>query len=215
MLLLDEPLSNLDAKIRLQVRAEIRKLQKELAITSIYVTHDQEEALTISDRIAVIERGKIQQIGAPRDLYERPQNPFVADFIGINNLIAGEVKKVDEASGLMAVHTRFGLMQCLLDKQLREGDACKISVRPEVASIGLPTEATNGMNAICGTVSFASYIGNAIRYDIELDRETIFRVDVQNPRNQQPFPMNEKVRRLLPYSSNPWDSPLKRLGAGT
>ena len=94
VLLLDEPLSNLDAKIRLQVRAEIRKLQKELAITSIYVTHDQEEALTISDRIAVIERGKIQQIGAPRDLYERPQNPFVADFIGINNLIPGEVKDV-------------------------------------------------------------------------------------------------------------------------
>ena len=94
VLLLDEPLSNLDAKIRLQVRAEIRKLQKELAITSIYVTHDQEEALTISDRIAVIERGKVQQIGAPMDLYERPENPFVADFIGINNLIAGQVKQV-------------------------------------------------------------------------------------------------------------------------
>jgi spermidine/putrescine ABC transporter ATP-binding subunit len=198
VLLLDEPLSNLDAKIRLQVRAEIRKLQKELAITSIYVTHDQEEALTISDRIAVIERGKIQQIGAPRDLYERPQNPFVADFIGINNLIAGEVRQVDEASGLMVVHTRFGSIQCLPDKQLREGDACKISVRPEVASIALPAAAEDGMNAFCGTVSFASYIGNAIRYDIELDRETIFRVDVQNPRNQQPFPINEKVRVCFP-----------------
>jgi spermidine/putrescine ABC transporter ATP-binding subunit len=198
VLLLDEPLSNLDAKIRLQVRAEIRKLQKELGITSIYVTHDQEEALTISDRIAVIERGKIQQIGAPRDLYERPQNPFVADFIGINNLIAGEVKQVDEAAGLMVVHTQFGLIKCLPDKQLREGDACKISVRPEVASIGLPAEAHNGMNAICGTVSFASYIGNAIRYDIELDRDTIFRVDVQNPRNQQPFPINEKVSVSFP-----------------
>ena len=198
VLLLDEPLSNLDAKIRLQVRAEIRKLQKELAITSIYVTHDQEEALTISDRIAVIERGKIQQIGAPRDLYERPENPFVADFIGINNLIAGEVRQLDEASGLLVVHTRFGSIQCLPDKQLREGDACKISVRPEVASIGLPAAAENGMNAFCGTVSFASYIGNAIRYDIELDRETIFRVDVQNPRNQQPFPINEKVRVCFP-----------------
>jgi spermidine/putrescine ABC transporter ATP-binding subunit len=198
VLLLDEPLSNLDAKIRLQVRAEIRKLQKELAITSIYVTHDQEEALTISDRIAVIERGKIQQIGAPRDLYERPENPFVADFIGINNLIEGEVKQVDEANRLMAVETRFGLIQCLPVKQLREGDACKISVRPEVASIGGPAEAQDGMNVICGTVSFASYIGTAIRYDIELDRETIFRVDVQNPRNQQPLPINEKVRVCFP-----------------
>jgi len=198
VLLLDEPLSNLDAKIRLQVRAEIRKLQKELAITSIYVTHDQEEALTISDRIAVIKGGKIQQIGAPRDLYERPENPFVADFIGINNLIAGEVKQVDEVNKLMVVETRFGLIQCLPVKQLRQGDACKISVRPEVAFIERPDEVQEGMNIICGTVSFASYIGNAIRYDIALDRETIFRVDVQNPRNQEPLPINEKVRVCFP-----------------
>ena len=198
VLLLDEPLSNLDAKIRLQVRAEIRKLQKELAITSIYVTHDQEEALTISDRIAVIKGGKIQQIGAPRDLYERPENPFVADFIGINNLIVGVVKQVDEVNRLMVVETRFGSIQCLPVKQLRQGDACKISVRPEVAFIERPDEVQEGMNIICGTVSFASYIGNAIRYDIALDRETIFRVDVQNPRNQEPLPINEKVRVCFP-----------------
>ena len=103
VLLLDEPLSNLDAKIRQQVRAEIRKLQKDLAITAIYVTHDQEEALTLSDRIAVLDHGKLQQLGSPRDLYQRPENPFVADFIGINNLIAGEVKEIQEAKGWMAV----------------------------------------------------------------------------------------------------------------
>ena len=100
VLLLDEPLSNLDAKIRQQVRAEIRKLQKDLAITAIYVTHDQEEALTLSDRIAVLDHGKLQQLGSPRDLYQRPENPFVADFIGINNLIAGEVKEIQEDEGL-------------------------------------------------------------------------------------------------------------------
>jgi len=99
VLLLDEPLSNLDAKIRQQVRTEIRKLQKDLAITAIYVTHDQEEALTLSDRIAVINHGKLQQLGSPRDLYQRPKNPFVADFIGVNNLIAGEVKESQEAKG--------------------------------------------------------------------------------------------------------------------
>ena len=192
VLLLDEPLSNLDAKIRQQVRAEIRKLQKELAITSIYVTHDQEEALTISDRIAVVNQGELQQIGTPRDLYERPENPFVADFIGINNLIAGEVKEID-AAGVLAVQTRFGVIRCLNEAALRPGDACKISVRPEVASIGAPGETQNGMNVISGTVSFASYIGNAIRYDIELDHETIFKVDVQNPWNQQPFPISERV----------------------
>jgi ABC-type Fe3+/spermidine/putrescine transport system ATPase subunit len=97
VLLLDEPLSNLDAKIRQQVRAEIRKLQKDLAITAIYVTHDQEEALTLSDRIAVLDHGKLQQLGSPQDLYQRPQNAFVADFIGIYNLIPGLVKEIQEA----------------------------------------------------------------------------------------------------------------------
>jgi spermidine/putrescine ABC transporter ATP-binding subunit len=198
VLLLDEPLSNLDAKIRLQVRAEIRKLQQALAITSIYVTHDQEEALTISDRIAVLDRGKLQQIGKPKDLYERPENPFVAEFIGINNLIPGEVKEVDEASGLMTVATRFGLIQCLQDKRVHMGAPCKVSVRPEVASIDGPDGEQNGMNALCGKVSFASYIGNTVRYDIELDPQTVFKVDVQNPLNQRPFPINQKVSVRFP-----------------
>ncbi|RPJ77368.1 MAG: ABC transporter ATP-binding protein [Desulfobacteraceae bacterium] len=198
VLLLDEPLSNLDAKIRQQVRAEIRKLQKELAITAIYVTHDQEEALTLSDRIAVLDHGKLQQIGSPRDLYERPGNLFVADFIGINNLIAGEVKEIREAKGWVAVETRFGLLKCLNDGRLRPGNHCKVSVRPEVASICNAAEASDDMNLIAGKVSFASYIGNAIRYDIELDPETIFKVDVQNPWNQQPFPIAENVHVHFP-----------------
>ncbi len=199
VLLLDEPLSNLDAKIRQTVRAEIRKLQKELAITSIYVTHDQEEALTISDRIAVLDHGKVLQLGEPRDLYERPENPFVADFIGINNLIAGKVKEVYEETGLMEVETPFGLIKCLLQgSRFRKGDACTISVRPETASICGPDEKGDNGNLVSGTVSFASYIGNTIRYDIELDEKTIFRVDVPNPWNQQPFPINEKVNVCFP-----------------
>ena len=224
VLLLDEPLSNLDAKIRQQVRAEIRKLQKELAITSIYVTHDQEEALTISDRIAVVNHGKLQQLGTPRDLYERPESPFVADFIGVNNLIAGEVKEIDATRDEMTVATRFGVLRCLQHDSLRVGDACKISVRPEVASIGAPgtavSGAQNGENVVSGTVSFASYIGNAIRYDIELApctatdgeaRETVFKVDVQNPWNQQLFPLAQRVcvrfpiriTRGIPFAAEP------------
>jgi iron(III) transport system ATP-binding protein len=121
VLLLDEPLSNLDAKIRLQVRAEIRKLQKELAITTIYVTHDQEEALTLSDRIAVMNHGKVQQIGSPRDLYARPENPFVADFIGINNLIPGEVKEVRAGTGWLKVETAVGSLVCTGEKNSRRG----------------------------------------------------------------------------------------------
>jgi iron(III) transport system ATP-binding protein len=203
VLLLDEPLSNLDAKIRQTVRAEIRKLQKELAITSVYVTHDQEEALTISDRIAVLNHGMVQQLGTPRDLYEKPKNPFVADFIGINNLIAGEVKEIEEASGWMTVQTLFGLIRCPDENRFRAGDQCQISVRPETATIcGFHEKPDNGdsgpLNRVSGTVSFASYIGNTIRYDIELDRENIFKVDVQNPWNRQPFPLNERVNIYFP-----------------
>lgn len=198
VLLLDEPLSNLDAKIRQQVRAEIRKLQKDLAITAIYVTHDQEEALTLSDRIAVLDHGKLQQLGSPRDLYQRPENPFVADFIGINNLIDGRVKEIQETKGWMAVETRFGLIKCIFEARFKTGEACKVTVRPEVATISNTEETGNETNRINGKVSFASYIGNAIRYDIELDPETIFKVDVQNPWNQQPFPIGEKVHVSFP-----------------
>jgi iron(III) transport system ATP-binding protein len=198
VLLLDEPLSNLDAKIRQQVRAEIRKLQKDLAVTAIYVTHDQEEALTLSDRIAVLDHGKIQQLGSPRDLYQRPENPFVADFIGVNNLIAGRVKEIQEATGRMLVETRFGPLACAVEGQLKTGEPCKVTVRPEVASISSSDQAGDDVNRLVGKVSFASYIGNAIRYDIELDPETIFKVDVQNPWNQQPFPVGEKVHVRFP-----------------
>jgi ABC-type Fe3+/spermidine/putrescine transport system ATPase subunit len=198
VLLLDEPLSNLDAKIRQQVRAEIRKLQKNLAITSIYVTHDQEEALTLSDRIAVLDHGKIQQIGSPRDLYQRPDNSFVADFIGINNLIAGRVKEIREEKGWMAVDTRFGLIKCLYEGGFKTGDACKVAVRPEVATICSSDETSDDTNRIAGEISFASYIGNTIRYDIELDQETLFKVDVQNPWNQKPFPISQKVHVRFP-----------------
>jgi ABC-type Fe3+/spermidine/putrescine transport system ATPase subunit len=197
VLLLDEPLSNLDAKIRQQVRAEIRKLQKELAITAIYVTHDQEEALTLSDRIAVLDHGKLQQLGTPHDLYQRPENPFVADFIGINNLIAGEVREAS-AQGWLVVETRFGRIKCLNEGRFKTGDLCKVTVRPEVATICHAGEPGEDVNLLAGRVGFASYIGNTIRYDIELDPETLFKVDVQNPWNQQPFPIAQPVHVRFP-----------------
>jgi len=198
VLLLDEPLSNLDAKIRLQVRAEIRKLQKDLGITTIYVTHDQEEALTLSDRIAVVNHGKLQQVGAPRDLYAKPENPFVADFIGINNLIPGEVQEIQERQGKMKVQTDVGPLVCPLEKGLKPGERCMISVRPETASIGQTGEGLEESNVIPGTVSFASYIGNTIRYDVEIQEGKIFKVDIQNPWYHQVLPLGEKVFVTFP-----------------
>jgi iron(III) transport system ATP-binding protein len=202
VLLLDEPLSNLDAKIRIQVRAEIRKLQKELAITTIYVTHDQEEALTLSDRIAVVSLGKLQQIGTPLDLYEKPEKPFVADFIGINNLIPGEVGEVADVGGRMKVNTAFGVVTCLSNGRFSPPDKCLICVRPETASIGLSEKPQEGFNSIAGAVSFASYIGNTVRYDVEMGGDFIFKVDFQNPWDHKPYAIGEKVYVGFPVRSS-------------
>ena len=198
VLLLDEPLSNLDAKIRLQVRAEIRKLQKDLGITTIYVTHDQEEALTLSDRIAVVDHGKLQQVGSPRDLYAKPENPFVADFIGINNLIPGEVREIQERERTMKVQTDVGPLICTLGWPFKLGDCCMVSIRPETATIGEIQSGQGEVNVLPGIVSFASYIGNTIRYDVEIQNGKIFKVDIQNPWYHQVLPLGEKVSVTFP-----------------
>jgi iron(III) transport system ATP-binding protein len=173
ILLLDEPLSNLDAKIRVQVRAEIRKLQKELGITTVYVTHDQEEALTLSDRIAVFNEGRVFQVGPPRELYERPASRFVADFIGINNLIDGTVQSVN---GKLVVRTALGELEAMADPRFKAGDRCVLSVRPENSSI---TEKND--NLVQGSIAFAAYLGNTLRYDVDLGQGTIFKADVRDP----------------------------------
>ena len=177
ILLLDEPLSNLDAKIRIQVRAEIRKLQKELGITTVYVTHDQEEALTLSDRIAVFNQGRVFQVGPPKELYERPANRFVADFIGINNLIDGTVRSVN---GALVVETVLGQLRAMPDARFKAGDRCVLSVRPENASLDGKEE-----NSVNGKITFAAYLGNTLRYDVDLGQGTIFKADVRDPWHHQ------------------------------
>ena len=201
VLLLDEPLSNLDAKIRIQVRAEIRKLQRELGITTIYVTHDQEEALTLSDRIAVIDHGKIQQLGSPRDLYERPENPFVADFIGINNLIEGEIGEINASEKWMKAKTAAGNVYCAHRDHFKPGDRCVISVRPETATVSKSGEVVKGFNRLAGSVSFAYYMGNTIRYDVEVGEGLLFKVDVQESWEHEVLPIGEKVHVSFPVKT--------------
>jgi iron(III) transport system ATP-binding protein len=188
ILLLDEPLSNLDAKIRIQVRAEIRKLQKELGITTVYVTHDQEEALTLSDRIVVFNQGKVFQIGTPKELYERPRNRFVADFIGINNLLDGTVRAAE--SGFLAVDTALGPLRALPNAELRAGDQCVICVRPENIAVG---GAGAERNVARGKVSFAAYLGNTLRYDVELGQGITFKVDDRDPWHHEQREMGAEV----------------------
>jgi iron(III) transport system ATP-binding protein len=198
ILLLDEPLSNLDAKIRVQVRAEIRKLQKELGITTVYVTHDQEEALSLSDRIAVFNQGKVLQVGVPKTLYERPASRFVADFIGTNNMIEGNVRAVDAARGRLRADTVLGELLALPDERFQPGDRCILCIRPENASVNSHTEGES--NALTGKITFASYLGNTLRYDVEVAAGVTFKVDIKDPWHHHELSMGTSVSVTFPIS---------------
>ena len=199
ILLLDEPLSNLDAKIRVQVRQEIRKLQKELGITTMYVTHDQEEALTLSDRIAVFNQGRVFQVGPPKELYERPANRFVADFIGVNNLIDGTIVAADSGERRLRVDTALGELSALFDERLQPGDRCILCIRPENATVG--GEPGRGRNLIEGRITFAAYLGNTLRYDVELRPGVIFKADVRDPWHHEVLQIGSAVAVTFAASS--------------
>jgi iron(III) transport system ATP-binding protein len=131
LLLFDEPLSNLDAKLRERMRHEIRELQQRLKITTVYVTHDQTEALAISDTIAVMEGGKILSMGTPREVYGEPGNRFVADFVGMTNIVRGRAAASRLADGTGWVDVSFGKMRCRFVGSIRAGDPVDVLIRPE------------------------------------------------------------------------------------
>ena len=191
ILLLDEPLSNLDAKVRVQVRAEIRKLQQKLGITTIYVTHDQDEALTLSDRMAVFEKGKVLQVGAPVELYERPALRFVADFLGTNNLIEGTVQSVDVPNQRAVTETPIGSIVATADTRLRTGARAVICIRPE--NVNVAGTGASDVNRLNGVITFTAYLGNTIRYDVDLGKGATFKADIRDPRHHQPLPMGTAV----------------------
>ena len=196
ILLLDEPLSNLDAKIRIQVRAEIRKLQKELGITTIYVTHDQEEALTLSDRIAVFDKGRLLEVGPPKTLYETPKTRFVADFIGINNQIEATVTAVDDDRREVRARTALGEWSAVCTDGLAVGSACVLCIRPE--NIDLDGAVGTAANTAQGQIAFAAYLGNTLRYDVDLGQGAVFKVDIRDPWHHVPLPMGARVGLAFP-----------------
>jgi ABC-type Fe3+/spermidine/putrescine transport system ATPase subunit len=194
ILLLDEPLSNLDAKIRVQVRAEIRKLQQELGITTVYVTHDQEEALSLSDRVAVMRDGRVLQVGGPRDLYERPRSRFVADFVGTNNLIPGTVAARE--GEMLLVDTALGPIRARPMATVGPGEPCVLAIRPENVAVG---DAAGGGNRIVGRIALASYLGNTLRYDVEADGAAL-KADIRDPWHHEPLPLGTRVTLSFPPS---------------
>lgn len=171
VLLFDEPLSNLDAKLREQMRGEVRKLQRRLGITSIYVTHDQAEAMALSDRIVVMEAGRVQQEGSPLDIYARPANRFVADFIGRVNFLEGRVASV--GPGRLSVDVRGRVLEVsATGVPFAVGDAAALVVRPETLRLG----PVAGRSPFAGTIKRATYLGATVEYELDWEGATILAV---------------------------------------
>ena len=166
VLLLDEPLSNLDAKLRVHMRSEIRGLQQDLGITTVYVTHDQEEAMSLSDHVVVMNEGRVEQQGPPHDIYERPATRFVADFIGVSNFVEASVSAVD-ASGIEveALGTRLRLA-LPTTHEVWAGEPGLLVLRPEHLHVEDP--GTGGGVGFEGAVTSVAYLGAAASYEIAL-----------------------------------------------
>ncbi len=195
VLLLDEPLGALDLKLRKEMQLELKSLQEKVGITFIYVTHDQEEALTMSDRIAVMEGGRLEQVGTPEEIYELPKTRFVADFIGVSNFFYGRVVGANDEQ--LFVRTEGGLDVGLpMDQRHGEGQQIQFSVRPEkirVMSEGIPSEREN---QFAGEIVNKIYLGGSIHYVIALSPEekvTVFLKSERTADQKASFSVGEKV----------------------
>ena len=184
VLLFDEPLSNLDAKLRVQVRQEIRRLQQRLQITSVYVTHDQDEAMTLSDQIVIMHQGRIEQVGSPQEIYARPRTRFVADFIGRGNFLAGMVRAADGTRAEVEIPLgRFRIEA----EGFRPGDLVWLLLRPEAIGLTSP-----GAGRWSGEVSTATYLGSEVFYEVTVGQQVIL-VKVGHPQGTTAFSLGEAV----------------------
>jgi len=182
VLLLDEPLGALDLKLRKQMQLELKRIQEEVGITFIYVTHDQEEAMTMSNRLAVMRHGKAEQIGPPEDVYENPQTEFVASFLGASNLLDGELK--EQRNGTSTVLLTGGDAVNLPSERapFGSGASVKVGVRPEKITIEPEDDQTSapGLNTVSGLLRMSTYIGVSHQYKVEGPGGATLTVWVQN-----------------------------------
>jgi iron(III) transport system ATP-binding protein len=187
VMLFDEPLSNLDARLRRQMREEIRELQQRLRLTVVYVTHDQQEALAVSDRIIVMNRGRIEQDGAPRDLYERPATAFVANFMGESNRVRGVVRRLDEAQ----VAVKVGDADIIMPTGGAKAGETDIAVRPETITVDT---APGPKGSLPGRVVKATYVGTHMEYTVETAAGTLFAIC---PKVERPQAIGDQVALTL------------------
>jgi iron(III) transport system ATP-binding protein len=168
LLLLDEPLSNLDAKLRERMRFELKRIQRELGITTVYVTHDQSEALALSHMIAVMDRGRIVQIGTPRDVYERPSDRFVADFVGTTNFLDAAVVGTGD-DGHCRVRSPVGDLNVRCGEYLRLNETVLVSVRPEDVELSeQPPPQGDGDNVFVGEVQAKAFLGDCLDFQVKI-----------------------------------------------
>ena len=183
VLLFDEPLSNLDAKLRVAMRTEIRRIQQTVGITAIYVTHDQSEAMSISDQIIIMNKGKIAQMGTPREIYYQPKNEFVADFIGEVNFLTGSVTSIDSK----AIHVDVGGVDITAEsfEKVSKGDSCKIVLRPESITL-----ADKGV--LPCTVTLSTFMGSYQYYQVDVNGMMI-KITEYNPKNHKLYEAGDKA----------------------
>jgi putative spermidine/putrescine transport system ATP-binding protein len=201
ILLLDEPLSALDARIRVSLREEIRALQRSLGITTIFVTHDQEEALSMSDRIVVMNEGAIEQVGTPSEIYNAPRSRFVASFIGTLNLINGKI--VDASSGMVDIDGQRATTRRDLNGA-KPGDILPMALRPEALRLGAGGE---DRNTLAGVIEDVAFLGAVVRVRVRLAQAAIV-VDTFNsgadalPARGEPIAVNFGRSDLIPLQAN-------------
>ncbi|MBS7615711.1 ABC transporter ATP-binding protein [Candidatus Bathyarchaeota archaeon] len=171
LLLLDEPLGHLDAKVRNELRYEIRRMAKDLELTAIHVTHDQSEAMAISDRIAVMKKGKVLQVGTPQELYMNPQSIFVANFIGGANFLEGYIMETRDKNAV--IELRGGLRVQALKKGIDRGERVVLAVKPETFIIERDRGKKKSENSVSGVIERVAFEGTNIRYEVRLENQDL------------------------------------------
>ena len=189
VLLMDEPLSNLDAKLRVEMRNAIKLIQQQIGITTVYVTHDQEEALAVSDRIAIMNNGIIQQIGTPKEIYQRPNCVFVATFIGLSNILEAELKT--DAAAKVLDFGGYQVPMTNLAPEAADGSKVKVSVRPEEFEI-----CPDGTAGLAAVVEHSVFLGVTTHYFMRLENGQEIEV-IQNSGVEDTIPNQTTVRLLV------------------
>ena len=181
VLLMDEPLSNLDAKLRINVRNEIKALQQHLGITTIYVTHDQEEAFSLSDKIAIMKEGRLQQIGTPWEIYHNPRNKFIADFIDMTNFVEAKIETVDKES--IILNTPGGRLAMFRERSLEflPGQNILVTIRSEGIRVNKYIPVSSGDNVLKGEIKQYSYMGKMVKYWVNVGEGMTLSVESLNP----------------------------------